>query len=173
MDKEDELDRKRILVVEDDFVLAREICNELSAHGASVVGPAPTVHYARLVIGKRRLDGAVLDIKLFGEDVYGLADELMRDGVPILFATAYDTDKIIGRFRSVETLQKPIDLEQLIARVSAFERKPSRVNTSALPPRREGDDTPLAPPRTSVRETAGDRWCRALAHSMRDGFRSA
>lgn len=76
----DRIADKCALMVEDDYVLAREVCNDLKSHGAQVLGPAPTVHYANLIIGKRRLDGAILDIKLFGEDVYQLVDVLIARG---------------------------------------------------------------------------------------------
>ena len=86
------LDGKRIVVVEDDAIVALEIANQLRAIGATVLGPAPTTHYAIQLIGpqERRLDGAVLDIHLHGKTVYEFADVLVQREVPFLFATARD-----------------------------------------------------------------------------------
>ncbi|MCD7058656.1 response regulator [Pelagibacterium xiamenense] len=158
MERNRDLDKKQILVVEDDFVLAREICTELEAHGAAIIGPAPTVHYARLIIGKRRLDGAVLDIKLFGEYVYDLADDLQRDGIPMLFTTAYRNEQIAARYRSADTLQKPIDLNKLVDRVSAFKRP-----RGAEPRNRSAGQQASLP-----HDALFDKWSRALARSMRE-----
>jgi CheY-like chemotaxis protein len=73
-----QLDGKRIIVVEDDALLALDVADQLQSFGATVLGPAPTAYYARQLIGpeRRRLDGAVLDIHLHGQDVYELADIL-------------------------------------------------------------------------------------------------
>lgn len=157
----DRMAGKCVLVVEDDYVLAREVCNDLKKHGVHVLGPAPTVHYANLIIGKRRLDGAILDIKLFGEEVYDLVDVLMARGVPIVFATAYQDDKIDTRYRSVETLHKPLDLAHLRRKVAAF--RPQVPSNSARM------SEPVARPSVvQSSESVQDRWARLLFEAMRD-----
>lgn len=157
----DRIAGKCVLVVEDDYVLAREVCNDLKSHGVNVLGPAPTVHYANLIIGKRRLDGAILDIKLFGEEVYELVDVLMARGVPIVFATAYQEDHIDARYRSVETIHKPLDLAHLRRKVAAFRpQTPSTEGRAARP----AVQTPVADSPESVH----DRWARLLYKAMRD-----
>lgn len=157
----DRIAGKCVLVVEDDYVLAREVCNDLKNHGVHVLGPAPTVHYANLIIGKRRLDGAILDIKLFGEEVYALVDVLMARGVPIIFATAYQDDRIDARYRSVDTLHKPLDLAHLRRKVAAFRPQvPSSAMRVAEPVAR--------PPIAHSSESVQDRWARLLFEAMRD-----
>lgn len=156
----DSIAGKCVLVVEDDYVLAREVCNDLKNHGVHVLGPAPTVHYANLIIGKRRLDGAILDIKLFGEEVYELVDVLTARGVPIVFATAYQDDGIDARYRSVETLHKPLDLAHLRRKVAAFRPQ--------VPANLRQPIEPIVRPMT-VRssESTQDRWARLLFEAMR------
>lgn len=111
---------KKILVVEDDYLLARQLSRELKRRGVSVLGPAPTVHYARLIVGKRRIDGAVLDIRLFGEEVYGLVDTLLGRGVPIIFATGRNREEIAERYRAIDTVHKPICFDKLMEKVQAL-----------------------------------------------------
>ena len=118
-------------------------------------------HYASLIIGRRRLDGAILDIKLFGQEVYELVDVLMARGVPIIFATAYQKDRIDARYRSVDTLHKPLDLGHLRRKVAAF--RPQQPATPAAAPE------PVSELREArAHETVQDRWARLLFDAMRD-----
>ncbi|AEQ51744.1 response regulator [Pelagibacterium halotolerans] len=157
----DSIAGKCVLVVEDDYVLAREVCNDLKNHGVNVLGPAPTVHYASLIIGRRRLDGAILDIKLFGQEVYELVDVLMARGVPIIFATAYQKDRIDARYRSVDTLHKPLDLGHLRRKVAAF--RPQKPAAPIAAPEPVASSRP-----PDARETTQDRWARLMFDAMRD-----
>lgn len=108
-----EITGKRILVVEDDYRLANALCADLRQHGVVVVGPAPTPFYAMQLLGRRGVDGAVLDVRLHGKTVFGLADELCRRGTPILFATANDEDVMPERFQGRPRITKPYDPESL------------------------------------------------------------
>ena len=105
---------KRILVVEDDYLLATEICSTLRDLGAVVLGPAPTPFYAESLLGRRGVDVAILDVRLHGTTVYSLADELVRRTTPIIFATAQEQSDAPERFQSAAWLNKPIDLGRLI-----------------------------------------------------------
>ncbi len=127
-----------------------------------ILGPAPPVHYASLIIGRRRLDGAILDIKLFGQEVYELVDVLMARGVPIIFATAYQQDRIDARYRSVDTLHKPLDLGHLRRKVAAF-----RPQQPAAPITAPEPDSAPGPVR--ARDSIEDRWARLMFDAMRDG----
>ncbi|WP_164730650.1 response regulator [Pelagibacterium montanilacus] len=158
-----DISSKCVLVVEDDYLLARELCNDLKKHGASVLGPAPTVHYAKLLLGKRKIDGAILDISLFGEDVYSLVDQLQGDGIPIVFATAYQRDQIARDYRSIDTLHKPICLEGLRRKVADF--APMAVAEPGRAPVSPGFEAPR-PPAEGVRDIH-ERWSRVLARAMR------
>ncbi|WP_158541553.1 response regulator [Pelagibacterium lacus] len=156
---------KCVLVVEDDYVLAREVCNDLRRHGANVLGPAPTVHYANLIMGKRKLDGAILDIKLFGEEVYELVDVLMARGVPIVFATAYQPDQIDARYRRFDVMTKPLDYTTLRRKVANFRPQP---------PTKQVVDAPAFPHAAPVAYGTGtgaitdrERWARMMLAAMR------
>ena len=105
---------RRILVVEDEFLLALDLEVHLKATGAEVVGPVPSISDAALLLAiARRLDGAVLDVNLGGEMVYPLADVLLGAGVPIAFVTGYSRRDLPERFHHVPRFEKPVAVERL------------------------------------------------------------
>jgi len=88
LDSHQPLAGRRILVVEDEFLIAMEIQRWLHAAGAEVVGPVPTVSEALSLIDGGHLDAAVLDVNLGdGDTSYPVADRLAVLGIPHLFAT--------------------------------------------------------------------------------------
>jgi len=106
---------RRILVVEDDFMIAKLMADFFEANGAEIVGPAGTVNDALVPIaGEERIDGAVLDVNLRGEMVYPVADVLRSKGVPIVFMTGYDEREVPPRFADLPCLQKPVGVERLM-----------------------------------------------------------
>jgi len=101
----------RILVAEDEYMLADDLCAELANAGAIVVGPAGTVEdVLELARSEPDLDGAILDINMRGEMVFPVAETLMERGVPFVFTTGYDASAIPPRFDRVVRCEKPIDL---------------------------------------------------------------
>ena len=116
---------KRVLVVEDEALVAMLVADELRGAGAEVVGPAPSVADAlRLVEAAAAADGgisaAVLDINLDGRHVRPVADRLAALGVPFLFATGYGENCDTGGHGAAPTLHKPFAPERLIAAVEAL-----------------------------------------------------
>ena len=106
----DDLKGRRILVVEDEYLVAADLARSLQRHGAEVVGPAPNVQRAMALIERGgRIDGAVLDISLGGEMVYPVADALERANVPFVFATGYDAQSAPGWYAYAPRCEKPID----------------------------------------------------------------
>lgn len=103
----------RILVVEDEFLIAQDIRRVLAAEGYEVLGPFAGLDPALSVVARDTMDGAVLDLNLRGELVFPLADQLQARGVPILFATGYERDVLPARFREYPVLQKPFRSRRL------------------------------------------------------------
>jgi CheY-like chemotaxis protein len=102
---------RRILIVEDNYLLADAMRAEFEEAGAKVVGPVRGVSEAvGMIAGGEPLDGAVLDINLSGEMVYRVAEVLKSKDVPFVFATGYGPGIIPAAFASVAALEKPIDL---------------------------------------------------------------
>jgi CheY-like chemotaxis protein len=119
------LGNKRVLVVEDEAIVAMLIEDELHDAGAKVLGPAGSVEDALAVIAAAGADGgldvAVLDIELDGEAVTPVADRLATLGVPFIFATGYAEPCDTGG-HPAPVLHKPFDLHDLILALGALVR---------------------------------------------------
>ena len=119
----------RVLVVEDDYFIADEICSTLRAGGAEVLGPAPDVQQGLDVARSERIDCAVLDINLHGDLAFNLADELRRRGTPSIFATGYDQSVLPGTFSDSVRLEKPVNLTELLRAVQSVCTREQTRNT--------------------------------------------
>lgn len=109
----------RIMVVEDEALVAMAARDVMTELGFSVVGPFGKVSEAVAALKNGDIDAAILDINLGGELVYPLADILTTGGVPFIFATGYGPESIDRRYASVPVLQKPIErraLERIFVR---------------------------------------------------------
>ena len=104
----------RLLVVEDDYFVAQDLCTTLREHGATVIGPAPSVASARSLINALHPDCVLLDINLDGEHAFDLARELQANGTRTVFTTGYDSTFVPQNLRSTACLQKPIDAHALL-----------------------------------------------------------
>lgn len=109
---------RRILVVEDEFYLAEDLCRALSEEGADVAGPASSIRKAKALIAEQRVDLAVLDVNLKGELVFPLADELRLQKVPFVFTTGYDDIMIPVEYQTIERWEKPLATAKLIKRLA-------------------------------------------------------
>lgn len=104
----------RVLVAEDEYLVADALSQLLAGIGAHVLGPAPTVERAiELIETEPAIDGAVLDINLGGDTSYAVADLLTGRGVPFLFTTGYGRSDLPQRYADAIHCQKPIDFEEL------------------------------------------------------------
>lgn len=100
----------RVLVVEDETLIAMELCNDLAALGWEIVGPASTIQEAgRLLTGILLPDVAVLDVNLGEGLVYPLAEELRAQGVPLIFCTGYEQLDYPDRYRDCPIIRKPVN----------------------------------------------------------------
>jgi CheY-like chemotaxis protein len=101
----------RILLVEDEYFIAREIADALRDEGAEVVGPVATVQAALDAVASQRLDAAVLDVNLWGEMAYRVADALWDHKVPFVFTTGYTQPTIALPYAHVPLREKPFDYD--------------------------------------------------------------
>jgi len=104
---------KRVLVVEDEVLVALILKDLLQGLGYEVVGPVNRNRPAMAAIESERLDAAVLDLNIAGEPVYPVAEMLRARGVPFAFLTGYDPRSLDSGFSKVPVLQKPVEPEQL------------------------------------------------------------
>ena len=109
---------KRILVLEDEFLIALEASEALEQFGATVVGPAHDIDTALELVRSKTIDGALLDINIRGSLSLPVAAALEEKGVPVVFATGYGDS-----FESVQqgaVIGKPYTRSQL---AEAFEQQ--------------------------------------------------
>jgi CheY-like chemotaxis protein len=110
----------RVLVVEDEMMVAMLLEDMLSDIGCIPLGPAKTVKSALKLIEHAGFDVAILDVNLNGEETYPIADTLASRAVPFVFASGYSAGRLREEYRSIPSLQKPFqqrELEQALAAV--------------------------------------------------------
>ena len=106
---------RRILIVEDDYLLAEEMARDFAGRGAEVLGPVPDLDRAFALLDARaEIHAALLDIDLQGQKVFPLASELKRRDIPFVFTTGYDRAAIPADYRDVPHLEKPLDAARVV-----------------------------------------------------------
>ncbi len=108
-------ERLRILVVEDEPLVALEIALVLKEAGFEVAGPASAVAAAETLLSQGGCDAAVLDINLGKETSEPIARELLRRGAPFVTLSGYAPEQYPAAFKSAPALAKPLRPELLIA----------------------------------------------------------
>ncbi len=117
----------RILVVEDEVLLAMETANHLAAAGATVIGPANTLSAGLSMAASEQIDGAVLDLNLGGQSAEPLLQFLTRMKVPFIVITGYETAGI----QVPVLLRKPVEYPTLIEGLSEQLSKAGRRRVAA------------------------------------------
>ena len=111
---------KRILVVEDEPLVALELGQVLNDAGAVVIGPAASAAHALALIGTEPVDAALLDGNLQGEMVDAIALALQTRGIPFLFVSGYGRDHLPAGFDAVPIVAKPFAAPALVAAAAAL-----------------------------------------------------
>lgn len=114
------IEGKRILVVEDEFIVAAMLCDTLEDHGAEPVGPVGRVSEGLEMIGAGGIDAAVLDWNLAGESGVSLARALSEKGIPFVIATGYGS--VEAPFSDRPILGKPYVSAHLIEKLTSLFR---------------------------------------------------
>jgi CheY-like chemotaxis protein len=118
----------RLLVVEDEAMIALALEDMLDALGCKVVGVGGTLRRGLAMARDDSLpmDGAILDVNLGGEPVYPIAKALAARGVPFVFCTGYGSTGVAAEFAHVPALAKPYEQQQLRDLLLACMLKPAR-----------------------------------------------
>jgi CheY-like chemotaxis protein len=111
---EAKLRQRRVLLVEDEVMVAMLVEDMLSDFGCEVIGPAARVEEALKLVGEAQIDVAILDVNLNGHETYPVADALVALGVPFVFATGYGAGSLRDGYRDRPTLQKPFQQHDLV-----------------------------------------------------------
>jgi DNA-binding response OmpR family regulator len=118
-DEGTELAGLRLLVVEDDYLVAADMCSSLRRRGAAIMGPVANVRRGRELVRQQRPDVALLDVNLNGHLAFDLAHELESEGIRTIFTTGYDAAFLPEPLRGSPCLQKPINLSALVQLIRA------------------------------------------------------
>jgi CheY-like chemotaxis protein len=117
---------RRILVVEDEYLIAMNLQDGLESAGSVVVGPVPSVEKAISKIeSEPHIDAAVLDVNLGGVLAYPVADLLVARKIPFIFTSGYEDNVLRSRYSNVKTCTKPYQFHAMEeALVEAMSRPP-------------------------------------------------
>ena len=110
---------RRVLIVEDEVMVAMLIEDMLTDLGCVVAGSATTLEDAMRLATDAEFDCALVDINLQGQPIFPLVDLLRAKGMPFAFATGYGDEELRGVDRETPILRKPFREDDL-ARVLAL-----------------------------------------------------
>jgi DNA-binding response OmpR family regulator len=124
MENDANLTGMKILVVEDNFLVADMLCEVLRGYGCEIVGPAPNVEAGEKLVDEcdsdGALNGALLDVNLNGAYSFPVAAKLSARGIPYIFLTGYgDVMDMPDEFRQARRLAKPCDMDELAHMIRA------------------------------------------------------
>ena len=106
---------RRVLVVEDNFLIALNLGECLGEGGAEVIGPCASAAEALAAIAAGGIDCAVVDLNLGEGPDFTTAAALREAGIPFALATGYDGGSVPEEFATVPMLQKPVSGGALVA----------------------------------------------------------
>lgn len=113
----DSLAGRRILVVEDEMLIAAMIEETLQDLGCHVVGPVSKLDAALRLSCEEALDAAVLDVTIRGGQVYPVAEQLLARNIPFVLASGYGEWALPASLRDRPHLAKPFTPQDLEAQV--------------------------------------------------------
>jgi DNA-binding response OmpR family regulator len=105
----------RVLVVEDEYLIAAQTASIVEDAGYTVIGPEASVDATRKVLADQKVDLALLDINLGGEMVFPISEILDTMDIPYIFVTSYPAFALPGGYGDRPLVQKPYVPELLVA----------------------------------------------------------
>jgi DNA-binding response OmpR family regulator len=111
----------KILVVEDSYLLAEEVCTLVRNYGLEPIGPVGRLEQACQVARERALDGVVLDMRLHQNFCFPICVILKARKIPFVLMTGYIGSSLIPlELRSAPVLGKPFDEDELRAALASI-----------------------------------------------------
>jgi DNA-binding NtrC family response regulator len=103
----------KILVLEDEILIAMLLRDWLAEMGFDPVGPVASIRDALELIDRGDLDAAILDVRLADGDSYVAAEALQAKSIPFAFASGHATAGIDPRFPAAPVLSKPFEFDDV------------------------------------------------------------
>ena len=116
---------RRVLIVEDNYLVAAGLSDVMVAHGSTVVGPVSSVVAALEIIREQTLDGALLDVQLSDGNCVQVAAALIERNIPFVVVTGYERSTIPPVLRRAPYMGKPTAADDLVEVARATFRSPS------------------------------------------------
>jgi CheY-like chemotaxis protein len=113
----------RILIVEDEYLIAEDLAEAVRHLGGEVIGPALSLDEANTLLATLEIDAAVLDVNVRGQSALPLADSCSKAGIPFVVMTGYDRADL-GVHNKAQCFQKPADSVEVIRAVFSMVRQP-------------------------------------------------
>lgn len=106
---------RRVLIIEDEHLIAWDLAEVLTEKGAQVIGPKTSVDAAlKALASGHPPDVALLDVSLDNhESAFAVAEELQARRIPFIFYTGYRFTDVDSRFNDVTHCEKPMDAAML------------------------------------------------------------
>ncbi|MVA38027.1 response regulator [Agrobacterium vitis] len=105
----------RILVVEDEWLIAEDYAAVLSNAGHTIVGPCPSVKAALAILDLHTVDAAFLDMELLDEKSFAIGERLKELSIPFTFLSGYEARELPNTLRGQLVLAKPVEHAVLLA----------------------------------------------------------
>jgi len=118
------LEQLRVLVVEDEYLVAMLIKDILEGAGCVVMGPVPRLSEALDAVDHDTCDAAILDVNLAGERIDPVARALSRRNVPFVFVTGYGPGGLPREFTQRPRVCKPFRMDDLLGTLTSAVKPP-------------------------------------------------
>ena len=121
----------RILIMEDEFIVAMDLSGMAENLGFAVSGPYATLAEGLSAVRRSSPDAAILDVQLADGEVFPLADELVRLGVPIIFHSGHADGRLLhDRYPGARSASKPCPSDLIAGFLREATAAPHRTGTA-------------------------------------------
>ncbi|RZI76699.1 MAG: response regulator [Pseudomonas sp.] len=117
--------RPKVLILEDEPLIAMDLEDALERLGCEVIGPAASCEAALELIWSQDVDAAILDLKIGDGTCEVVADELALSGIPWAFSSGFDRHEVQDRFPAAPIVAKPTDQSRLAEVVGSLVSAPT------------------------------------------------
>jgi len=105
---------RKVLIIEDNHLIAAQLAAAMEDDGFKVVGPVDTATSAICRIDEEALDGALLDVRLREGSAVDVASALRAHGVPFVIVSGYSHDTLPTELKDAPYVGKPMELSELL-----------------------------------------------------------
>ena len=113
------LEGVRVLIVEDEYLIADDLAAALKKAGGETVGPVSTVSQAEELLSQRPVDAAIVDFNLRGEMAEKFIERLAATRLPCLIVSGYGSDALPESVGDVPRLEKPVSAASVLRALSS------------------------------------------------------